>query len=53
MRVVDIGRFENSVVIHFDTDDSRINAYTFASFRRRAGDVPLPVEPSAVAALWL
>lgn len=31
MRVVDIARFENSVVIHFDTDDKRINAYTFAS----------------------
>ena len=31
MRVVDIGQFENSVVIHFDTDDTRINAYTFAS----------------------
>lgn len=31
MRVVDISQFENSVVIHFDTDDTRINAYTFAS----------------------
>lgn len=31
MRVVNIGQFENSVVIHFDTDDTRINAYTFAS----------------------
>ena len=31
MRVVDITEFENSVVIHFDTDDKRINAYTFAS----------------------
>ena len=31
MRVVDIAQFENSVVIHFDTDDTRINAYTFAS----------------------
>ena len=31
MRVVDIAQFENSVVIHFDTDDKRINAYTFAS----------------------
>lgn len=31
MRVVDIGQFENSVVIHFDTEDTRINAYTFAS----------------------
>lgn len=31
MRVVDIAHFENSVVIHFDTEDKRINAYTFAS----------------------
>lgn len=31
MRIVDIGQFEDSVVIHFDTDDKRINAYTFAS----------------------
>ena len=31
MRVVDIGKFESSVVIHFDTEDTRINAYTFAS----------------------
>lgn len=31
MRVVEIAQFENSVVIHFDTDDTRINAYTFAS----------------------
>lgn len=31
MRIVDIAQFENSVVIHFDTDDKRINAYTFAS----------------------
>ena len=31
MRLVDIAQFENSVVIHFDTDDTRINAYTFAS----------------------
>lgn len=31
MRVVDIAQFENSVVIHFDTEDTRINAYTFAS----------------------
>jgi hypothetical protein len=31
MRVVDISEFENAVVIHFDTDDTRINAYTFAS----------------------
>lgn len=31
MRVVNIAQFENSVVIHFDTDDKRINAYTFAS----------------------
>lgn len=31
MRVIDISQFENSVVIHFDTEDTRINAYTFAS----------------------
>jgi len=31
MRVLEIGQFENSVVIHFDTDDTRINAYTLAS----------------------
>ena len=31
MRVVEIAQFNNSVVIHFDTDDTRINAYTFAS----------------------
>lgn len=31
MRVIDISQFENSVVIHFDTDDTRINAYTLAS----------------------
>lgn len=31
MRVVEIAEFENTVVIHFDTDDTRINAYTFAS----------------------
>jgi len=31
MRVIDIAQFENSVAIHFDTDDTRINAYTFAS----------------------
>ena len=31
MRVVDIAQFENSVVIHFDTEDTRLNAYTFAS----------------------
>lgn len=31
MPVVDIAQFENSVVIHFDTDDTRINAYTLAS----------------------
>ena len=31
MRIVDIAQFVNSVVIHFDTDDKRINAYTFAS----------------------
>jgi hypothetical protein len=31
MRVVEIAQFENAVVIHFDTDDTRINAYTLAS----------------------
>ena len=31
MRIVDIAQFQNSIVIHFDTDDTRINAYTFAS----------------------
>jgi len=31
MPVVDISQFENSVVIHFDTDDTRINVYTLAS----------------------
>ncbi len=31
MRVVDISQFEDSVVIHFETDDTRINAYTLAS----------------------
>lgn len=31
MAVVDISRFEDSVVIHFNTDDKRINAYTLAS----------------------
>lgn len=31
MRVVEIAQIENAVVIHFDTDDTRINAYTFAS----------------------
>lgn len=31
MRVIDIKQFENSVVIHFDTEDNLINAYTLAS----------------------
>ena len=31
MPTVDIARFESSVVIHFDTEDTRINAYTLAS----------------------
>lgn len=31
MRVLEIAQLENSVVIHFDTDDTRINAYTLAS----------------------
>ncbi|WP_133164381.1 hypothetical protein [Solimonas fluminis] len=31
MRIIDISQFENSLVIHFDTDDTRINAYTLAS----------------------
>jgi hypothetical protein len=31
MPVIDISQFEHCVVIHFDTDDRRINAYTLAS----------------------
>lgn len=31
MPTVDIARFESSVVIHFDTEDKRINAYTLAA----------------------
>ena len=31
MRVIDISKFEDSVVLYFDTDDKRINAYTLAS----------------------
>lgn len=31
MKVVDISKFEDSVVLYFDTDDKRINAYTLAS----------------------
>jgi hypothetical protein len=31
MRVVDISQFGNSLVIHFETEDRRVNAYTFAS----------------------
>lgn len=31
MSVINIAEFEDSVVIHFDTDDKRINAYTLAS----------------------
>jgi hypothetical protein len=31
MRVVQISQLESSLVIHFDTDDTRINAYTLAS----------------------
>jgi len=31
MPTVEIARFESSVVIHFDTEDTRINAYTLAS----------------------
>lgn len=31
MPIVDISQFEHSVVIHFDTEDTRINAYTLAS----------------------
>jgi hypothetical protein len=31
MRILDIGKFKNSIVLHFDTEDTRINAYTFAS----------------------
>lgn len=31
MQIVDIGEFENTVVVHFETPDNRINAYTLAS----------------------
>lgn len=31
MQVVDISQFEDGFVIHFSTDDRRINAYTLAS----------------------
>jgi hypothetical protein len=31
MGIVDISQFEQSIVIHFDTADTRINAYTLAS----------------------
>jgi hypothetical protein len=31
MGVIDISKFEDTVVIHFDTEDKRINAYTLAS----------------------
>jgi hypothetical protein len=31
MRILNIGKFESSLVLHFDTKDTRINAYTFAS----------------------
>ena len=31
MKVVDISQFEDSVVLHFDTEGHRINAYTLAS----------------------
>lgn len=31
MRVVEIAQFESSVVIHLETEDKRINAYTLAS----------------------
>ena len=31
MRVVDISQFEGALVIHFDTEGDRINAYTLAS----------------------
>lgn len=31
MPTVDISQFENAVVIHFNTDNTRINAYTLAS----------------------
>ena len=31
MRILDIGKFESSIVLHFATEDTRINAYTFAS----------------------
>lgn len=31
MKVVDISKFEDSVVLHFDTEGNKINAYTLAS----------------------
>ncbi len=31
MRVINISQFEDSVVIHFETEGQRINAYTLAS----------------------
>ena len=31
MKVVDISKFENSVILYFDTDKKQINAYTLAS----------------------
>lgn len=31
LRIIDISKFEDSVVLYFDTDNNRINAYTLAS----------------------
>ena len=31
MKVVDISKFEDSVVLHFETESKKINAYTLAS----------------------
>lgn len=31
MRTIDVSKFDDSIVIHFETEGTRINAYTFAS----------------------
>ena len=31
MKVFDVSKFEDSVVLYFDTSNTRINAYTLAS----------------------
>ena len=38
MRILDIGKFESSIVLHFDIEDARINAYTVASTRVALAD---------------